>query len=208
MEGLAQELIPFLQYLLPGFVASWIFHSLTAYPRPGQFEQIVQALIFTFLVQVSVTCIKYAALLVGTWWSFGPWIAETEVVIAVAMALILGLAFSFFANNDRLHRFLRKINVTRETSYPSEWYSSLLDHNGYVVLHLNDERRLYGWPYEWPSSDQKGQFALQNCNWLDDDGDLVGLEDVSLIVIDVKDVRWVEFLKTWEQEHVEQTSES
>ena len=47
MDDLIKEVIPLLQYLIPGFLAAWIFYSLTAFKRPDTFGQIVQALIFT-----------------------------------------------------------------------------------------------------------------------------------------------------------------
>lgn len=42
MDGLVKEVIPLLQYVLPGFLAAWIFYSLTAFKRPDTFGQIVQ----------------------------------------------------------------------------------------------------------------------------------------------------------------------
>jgi hypothetical protein len=208
MEGLAQELIPFLQYLLPGFVTSWLFYALTSYQRPGQFEQIVQALIFTFLIQVGVTLIKYFCFWVGeVWWVVGVWDKTAEPVWAVIMAVLLGLGFSYFANTDKLHAVLRKVGVTRETSYPSEWYNSFLSNESYIVLHLRDERRMMGWPREWPSSPIKGQFVLELPAWLAEDGAHLPLQGAAYFVIDVKEVFWVEFLKG-DTAYVEQTTDT
>ena len=50
MDDLVKEVIPLLQYLIPGFVSTWIFYTLTAFKRPDTFGQIVQALIFTFVI--------------------------------------------------------------------------------------------------------------------------------------------------------------
>ncbi|OPK06515.1 hypothetical protein BZ163_30520 [Pseudomonas sp. VI4.1] len=47
-----------LQYLIPGFITAWIFYSLTAFRRPDTFGQIVQALIFTFVIHSAVVLIK------------------------------------------------------------------------------------------------------------------------------------------------------
>lgn len=51
MDDLVKEIIPLLQYLIPGFLAAWIFYSLTAFKKPDTFGQIVQALIFTLVIQ-------------------------------------------------------------------------------------------------------------------------------------------------------------
>ena len=113
-------------------------------------------------------------------------------------ALLLGICFSYYANNDKLHKFLRKLGITRETSYPSEWFGAFLKKITYVVLHLDGERRLYGWPIEWPSEPEKGHFVLVQASWLDEDNQ-IPLAGVESIMVNVKDVKMVEFMeKTWE----------
>ncbi|MCF4998544.1 hypothetical protein GIW69_23595 [Pseudomonas syringae] len=54
MDDLVKDLIPLLQYLIPGFLSAWIFYSLTAFKRPDTFGQIVQALIFTLVIHGTV----------------------------------------------------------------------------------------------------------------------------------------------------------
>ncbi len=55
----ASYVITILQYLLPGFIAAWVFYALTSYPKRSQFEQVIQALIFTMVVQSLVLGIQY-----------------------------------------------------------------------------------------------------------------------------------------------------
>ncbi|HEB27585.1 MAG TPA: hypothetical protein ENI05_07385, partial [Porticoccus sp.] len=65
--------------------------------------------------------------------------------------------------------------------------------------HLHDERRLYGWPIEWPSEPTKGHFVIADPSWLLDDGSEARIVGVANILINVADVKWVEFIeKTWE----------
>ncbi|MNF14062.1 hypothetical protein D3C80_2161250 [compost metagenome] len=60
-----------------------------------------------------------------------------------------------------------------------------------------DERRLYGWPLEWPSEPSQGQFVIEEPTWLNDDGSEISLA-AELLVIDASKVQWVEFTrKTW-----------
>jgi hypothetical protein len=65
MDDLIKEVIPLLQYLIPGFLAAWIFYSLTAFKRPDTFGQIVQALIFTFVIQSLVAGLGALMLVIG-----------------------------------------------------------------------------------------------------------------------------------------------
>jgi hypothetical protein len=34
-------------------------------------------------------------------------------------------------------------------------------------LHLNDERRIYGWPEEWPSDPRAGYFSIAEAEWIE-----------------------------------------
>lgn len=85
--------------------------------------------------------------------------------------------------------------VTAETCHPSQWYTAFLNNKDcYVVLHLMDDRRLYGWPFGWPGQTDKGHFLMQEAEWL------VGQErtepeGVEAILISAHEVRAVEFVK-------------
>ncbi len=210
MENLAADLVALLWSLLPGFLAAWIFYGFTSYPKPPQFERIIQALIFTLIIQAVVYFIKALAGWAGNYLSFGKWTTASEMVASIGVATFIGFVFAYFANTDKFHALCRSIGVTRETSYPSEWFGVFSKNVTYVVLHLNDERRIYGWPIEWPSEPGQGHFCLQQVSWLDED-DEIPLAGVDSVLIKSEDVKWIEFMsKPWdkpdEQEIVESSS--
>ena len=198
MEDLVKEVIPLLQYLIPGFLSTWIFYSLTAFRRPDTFGQIVQALIFTFVIYGAVTGIGVACLWVGAkGFSVGKWNGEAEAVWAFFSSLLLGLMACRLATNDRLHGWLRNRNVTKQSSYPSEWFSAFVQYDRFITLHLIDERRVLGWPVEWPPESANGQFVMQDPHWLDEDGKSVP-SGAEYLLIDSAKVKWVEFNPTLE----------
>lgn len=47
-----------LVFLLPGFVAAAVFYSLTSHPKPGAFDRVIQALIFTVVGQSLVVLVE------------------------------------------------------------------------------------------------------------------------------------------------------
>lgn len=198
MDDLVKEVIPLLQYLIPGFFTAWIFYTLTAFKRPDTFGQIVQALIFTFIIHLVVVGIKRVALFIGEhYFMLGDWGVKVEAGWSAIVAILIGLLACYLANSDKLHAMLRKYNITVQTSYPTEWFSAFNEYKRFVVLHLKDERRLYGWPSEWPSEPSSGQFVILQPSWLDKNGNEIALES-DAIVIDSSNVQWVEFsLKTW-----------
>lgn len=192
MDGLVKEVIPLLQYLIPGFLTAWIFYSLTAFKRPDTFGQIVQALIFTFVIHGAVLVVKAGLLWIGSkGYSVGLWDVKTEASWSFVISVLLGFLSCYWATNDKLHEWLRNIDVTKQTSYPSEWYSTFARHERFVVLHLVDERRLYGWPSEWPSDPSSGQFVIEGPSWLE--GDKERPFGADFVVIDSSKVQWVEF---------------
>ena len=151
MEQITLEIYNLLVLLLPGFIVAYVFYAVTSFPKKSEFEAIVIALIFTTIVQLIVQVIKQN---VNSWttlqqsaWSFG-------------VAIIFALLFAFLINNDLIHKFLRLLRITTQTSYPSEWYGIFTTTTTYVVLHLGDGRRIYGWPYEWPNKSDAGHFVL------------------------------------------------
>lgn len=191
MEIINIELIPALQYLLPGFISAGVFYGLTAYPRPSPFERVIEALIFTFIIR-GATEISEKFLN----------IQPSSFILSLSLALILGILLSCFANTDILYKLLRHLKITKETSYPSPWFSAFSDNITYVVLHLKDTRRIYGWPKEWPNDPRDSHFLLQNACWLEEENGKnkeVQLDDLEGILIDSANVKIVEFVKNTEE---------
>jgi uncharacterized protein DUF6338 len=202
MENISNDVILILQFLLPGFIAAWIFYGLTSYPKQSQFERIVQALIFTLFIQAMVSILKYLLLKIGLYWNIGNWNESSSLIASIIIAIMFGIIFSFFANNDKIHNFLRWAKITQESSFPSEWFGSFSNIT-YIVIHFKDERRLYGWPIEWPSEPTNGHFLITEPSWLTKNDKECKITGVSNILINVQDVKWVEFLeKTWENNNV------
>ena|SRR3972149_5244540 len=200
METFAKDFVTLFQYLLPGFVAAWVFYSFTSFPKPSQFERVVQALIFTIFSQALVYVVKQTLFYVGKKWPYFTWDVNSELVWSIISAILLGIFFSCFANNDKVYEQLRKFGITKETSYPSEWFGAFIKNITFVVLHLDGERRLYGWPIEWPSEPDKGHFVLVQASWLNDENEQIPATGVESIMVDVREVKMVEFMKkTWEK---------
>lgn len=201
MDLISKDIIALLIYLMPGFITAWVYYGLTAFPKPNQFERIIQALIFTIIIQGIVSIVKVFAYFIGNnILSLGIWLSrDSNLVISIIMSLLLGLIISKLSNDDRIYRILRRYNFTTLTSYPSEWYGVFALNKTYIVLHLDDGRRIYGWPIEWPSQSDSGHFSIGQAEWLTDKGS-IKLDRVKTIVIPSKLVKYVEFMKLSEDE--------
>ena len=200
MTMITNELISLFSFLLPGFITSFLFYSLTSFPKKSEFEAVVIALIWTIVIKALVETLEIFFIALGnSLFVIGEWNELSKTISSIIIALIIGLVWSCLYNNDILHKWLRKWKITNQTSYPSEWYGTFAETKRYIVLELKDERRIMGWPVEWPNDPEKGHFVLENATWLivDHDGKsgAIPLDTLDKILIAAHNVEMVEFVK-------------
>lgn len=200
MEWTSSEVIGVIAYLLPGFLAAWVFYGLTAHPKTTPFERVVQALIFTAIVQGVTSVTRWALGHASAWWTFGVWTSDVAKVWSLINAVIVGVGVAVCVNNDVCHLALRWLRITKRTSHPSEWFSSFSRDRRFVILHLKGERRLHGWPEEWPDQPDSGHFLIDHPKWILDDNDCVPLHLVDRLLIPASEVEMVEFMLDTEKE--------
>jgi hypothetical protein len=192
MNIITNELIALLTFLLPGFITSFLFYSLTSFPKKSEFEAVVIALIYTVIINAIVE-------LLDKRFSIGEWNQLAKTGCSIIIALVIGLLWSGLYNNDIMHKLLRLIRITKQTSYPSEWYGTFSETKSYIILDLKDERRIMGWPAEWPNDPEKGHFVLEDARWLivnqNGKSSAIPLETIDKIVIAVHNIEMVEFVK-------------
>jgi len=183
MNFLVKDIPRLIFQILPGFVAASIFYTLSAHPKTTEFERVIQALIFTALLKVILIPVRGFFLLSGRWvGAVGSWNADAELAWMIVLALPLGLLFVWVMNKDICHCWARKLKLTGRTSYPSEWYTAFTrEHREkrWVILTLDGEQWLYGWPEEWPDQADKGHFVIDQPEWVMPDGTRVPILQTS-----------------------------
>ena len=193
MNTITGDLISLFNFLLPGFITSFLFYSLTSFPKKSEFEAVVIALIYTVIIKAIVEGLAVLGVIDER--------SElSKIICAILSALFIGIVWAFLYNNDIIHKLLRKIKVTQKSSYPSEWYGAFVETKTYIILHLKDQRRILGWPAQRPNHPDKGHFVLENAEWLsvDESGGTksIPLKGVDKILINANNVDMVEFVKT------------
>lgn len=194
MPELSKETAALLHYLLPGLLAAWVFYGLTSHVKPSQFERVVQALIFTFLVQAVLPIVQWSLEFWGVWLALRPWDGASETLASAFIAALLGASLAYLTNKDSFHKWIRAKGFTTRASHPSEWHGVLSERQNHVVLHLADERRLSGYPQIWPSEPEKGHFFIVQPAWLSETGEHSLLSGIEGLLINAKDVKWIEFI--------------
>lgn len=198
MPELSKDVVALLQYLAPGFIMAWVYYGLTSHSKPSQFERVVQALIFTVVIQTLVEGVRLLAELIGARISFGPWSASSQLTASLLTALALGVVVSATVNGDAFHRLVRRLGISKRSGHPCEWFGIFADYPRYIVLQLKDGTRIYGWPHVWPSEYDKGHFFITSAMRSVGDVDQE-LDSLDGILIDVRDVASVEFMKPPEE---------
>ena len=195
MGETSKDVLALLTQLMPGFLTAWVVYGLTTYTKPPQFERVVQALIYSFLVNGLVAILEVVLLFVGKTIKLGIWDKSSEVIASAMIALLLGILLSFYMRNDAFFKFARRLKLTTRTPFPSEWYGAFAVKPRYLVLHLSGDRRISGYPIEWPTEPTVGHFRLTDAAWLDDENTETPLDGDQSILIEAKQVEMVELLK-------------
>jgi uncharacterized membrane protein len=120
----SKDILALLTQLMPGFLTAWVVYGLTTYTKPSQFERIVQALIYSFMVSALVAVAEPLLLLAGQFVRLGTWDSSAELIASAVLALALGFLLSFFMKNDVFFRQARRLGLTSRTPFPSEWYGA------------------------------------------------------------------------------------
>ena len=188
------DLLQVIYFLLPGFVAAWIFYGFTAHPRQSPFERVVQALIFTALVQPLAAGLRLLLIAAKDrgWGAYGVWTEPVGFGWSVALAIAVGISAAALSNNSLPHDWFPGW-VTKRTSSPSEWYSALARYPRFVCLRLKDGRTLWGWPEEWPDAAESGHFLIKYPCWLLNDGRRVELPLAEALLLPAEVVEMIEF---------------
>jgi len=195
MEDFFGKAVPFLQVVLPGFLATFIFYWLSDSQKPGQFERVIQALIGTAIIQFLASYIQAFALMVGEFYCLGVWTEKSSAICSACLAVAFGLLLAYLGNNDILYRVARKMGLTHRSADGSDWrfaHRTLKDRS--IVLQLLDGRRLAGYPRSWPTDPEKGHYLMQFPTWIEND-QFVPAEGVSFMLVSGVDVQWTEFLE-------------
>ncbi|MDB5851092.1 MAG: hypothetical protein JWP29_4844 [Rhodoferax sp.] len=194
MPELSKDVVALLQYLAPGFLVAWVYFGLTSHEKPSQFERVVQALIFTVVIQALVVCEREALLLAGRVYSLGTWTADSTLYASLVTALISGLLLSAVDNAEVFHRWARHLKISNRSGQPGEWAWTFSLFKTRVELHLKDGSRMYGYPQVWPSEHGKGHFFITEAvRGIDDESQ--SLDHLVGVLINSSEVVSVEFIK-------------
>jgi hypothetical protein len=190
------DLIPILLFLLPGLVSTGVVNALVIRKPKDVFDKVVEALIFTMF---------NLALFVLTRWILeqfpkvhfdrDDFYSVGNISLITACSITLGLVIAAEMNSEWLLQKLRNWGITRKTAKPSTWIETFAQSERFVVVHLTDGRRAYGWPTFYSDTPKERAIYLESATWLDDENQPTNDPPISILLDKESGIKLVEFVE-------------
>lgn len=193
-----KDLFPIVLFLLPGFVSVGVLEILCVRKPKGVFERVVEALIFTMLnLAFFLVARALLELFPSIKFDHEQFLTAGNISLMAGCALGIGVAFAAEINHEWLLGVLNnKLHLTRKTAKPSTWNETWTHAQKFVVVHLDDGRRIYGWPTFYSDSPEERALFLEDASWLNDDNKLINeANPISVLLDKHSGIKLVEFVE-------------
>ena len=184
---LTYETINLLMLLMPGLISSNIFELLRRKSAVSNFEKITQSFIFTFLIYITVNITyKWEPLAQAVKSPNGiTYQISTDIsliLLTIAYAIILPVIWGSIVHHDFHMKLLRFFELTDRTSRDTAWDDVFTNEKRFLTVHLNDERRITGWPLYYSNNEDEGFIYLSQSAWLSPDNEYVDTESHGILI--------------------------
>lgn len=171
------EALQVLAFLIPGFLASATLDMLMTRRERTQLGHVIEALIFSLLVYAILALVGLGipVHLTVTQAQESAGASQTRIVYdAVGLLVLVGLSILFpavvasAANHDVPMRLARRLGATQRTGRATVWQDVFCGCSGYVVVHLEDGRRICGWPKYYSEKPEERCVYLEDARWIEE----------------------------------------
>lgn len=195
---LTYETINLMLLLIPGFVSRIIFNLIRRRSSTAIFDKITESLIFTFLIYLSSNFIQTWTPLaqvsnVNNKLTYELTNDPCFLLSIFGITLILPIILGSIVHYDLHMRLFRKLHITDRTSRDTAWDDVFTDEKRFLTLHLNDEKRITGWPTYYSNNQDQGFIYLTQSAWLDINNEYIDTESNGLL-FDKEQIQYIEFM--------------
>jgi hypothetical protein len=189
------QLIPVLLFLLPGLVSAGIVNALVVRKPKDVFDKVVEALIFTMTNLALFLIIRWALeLFPKVEFDRAVFFTVGNSSLMLGCSIAVGVLTGAELNNEWLLGKLRDWNITRKTAKPSTWIETFAQSERFVVVHLADDRRIYGWPAFYSDTPKERAIYLEDASWLSEDNTFLNDPRISILLDKESGIKFVEFI--------------
>ncbi len=202
---LSYEVLNILLFLCPGLLASWVLRLLVYRKESSAFDKVVGALLGSLVIYALCAGFGHDAAVQMTETKHGDVVTRGITYNASAIAWLFGVATAlpllmvYALNQDWLGRALRKIRITSQSARATIWLDVFAEYRRYVVVHLADERRVFGWIMHYSNTAEDGFIYLHGPKWLDAKNQYIETNSHGLFLVKRDLIDFIEFLQSPEE---------
>jgi len=176
--NLTAQTLNLLTFFFPGLIASAVLNVARPRGSADGLQRLIEAILFTVTIAAIVPLLLS---IVDLQTVLQPLTLETErlsvrpggwptFALSTVLAVLLPLPIAAILSRDRHMRLLRWLRISDRSSRESTW-SQVFGEQGdrFVVVHLNDGRRLQGYPMYYSETQEEGVLYLDQPAWIVDD---------------------------------------
>ena len=159
------------------------------------FDKVVEAIILTTVNLILFSVLQHAL----EWiprvrFDHQDFFTAGNLLLMTFCALSIGLGWSAEANNDWIYKRLRKFGITKKTTHVSTWNETFHGNAKYIVVHLKDGRRAYGYPAFYSDDPTERAIFLQDASWLSAENALLNSKPISMLLDKESGIELIEFV--------------
>jgi Family of unknown function (DUF6338) len=200
IQGLMALLI-----LLPGFLTAELVRVLSTRRRRSEFDKVIQAFIYSFLVYVCFTALRGSfpiTVHVESAEGATHYLPEFHFWPLLELTLIAGLmalAVATMMNHDFPLSYFQKWGITQRTFRPTVWNDCFRLPTEYVQVELADGRQVIGWLCYFSDTPEDASLYLEDAAWRKEDGTTVPIDGPGILITKESGIRSVMFLNAARQ---------
>ena len=191
-----KELVQVIIFLLPGFLTAKVIDLLVIRRALDSFDKVVQAVVFTFVNMIGFNLLRFAIEHFEGKQLFNrhDFFTAGNLGLMVLCSVSVGFLCAFEMNKEPVLKTIRKWGWTKKTYKPGVWTETFQFAEKFVVVHLQDGRRVYGWPRFYSDQDNERALFLEEASWLNDQNGLLNDPRISIFLDEKSGIQLVEFL--------------
>jgi hypothetical protein len=208
------EALNIVFFLLPGLLVTVVIRLLVYRKDASIFETFVSALLWSLVVYTISALIgnDVAVQLSETkrgdtvyrGITFNPAAITSVVSVAIGLALVTSLTL----NHDWLGKVLRLMRITSQSGRANIWLDVFSEYRTFVIVHLVDERRVFGWVLHYSNTGDDGYIYLHEPKWIDENNEYVTTGSHGIFFVRPNLIDFIEFLGIPAKDPTKQVSDN
>ncbi len=205
---LTLELLNTILLIAPGFISVKIFDIIGKRKNNTAWEKLIEAIIFFFLIYIFTSfCYEWKTFISLSESKPPIFIVEKDFIflgLLTFFSVLFPVIFTYLVYSDWYMKLLRKIKITDQTGRASTWIDVFSEQKRFLIVHLKDNRSIYGWPLYFSNNSDEGHIYLQFPEWRGEDEKVfTASEQTHGILIQKEEIELIEFVKEEDENNQE-----